>query len=253
MMNINSVDEMKMQVGQKSSFVKAADPMEKSIQNQIGNAQKQLQQLASNKEMSIEEKMKKRQEIQEQINDLNKQLRQHQIEQRKERQNNTETTSAERDMPDSSKKAGVSGLSYAGMEAMISADSAISHAKNLKSVATQMKGQKSVLAAEIEQDARRGRDVGAKQEAMEDLEDRIMKTETSQISVMGKATKEMKEAAKAEQQAGKTEKGKEKTEKKNKTELIEAGIFPEKAVVDAKKETSNPQLQLYGKKVNILL
>jgi len=64
----------------------ATDYMSKNIQNQIANAQKQLQELSANKDMSIEEKMKKRQEIQQQITDLNNQLRQHQIEQRKEQQ-----------------------------------------------------------------------------------------------------------------------------------------------------------------------
>lgn len=45
-----------------------------------------MQELSSNEDMTLEEKMKKRQEIQQQISDLNMQLRQHQIEQRKEKQ-----------------------------------------------------------------------------------------------------------------------------------------------------------------------
>ena len=62
------------------NMTKATDSVSKNIQNQIANAQKQLQELSANKDMSIEEKMKKRQEIQQQITDLNNQLRQHQIE-----------------------------------------------------------------------------------------------------------------------------------------------------------------------------
>ena len=61
----------------------ATDSVSKNIQNQIANAQNQLQELSANENMSAEEKMKKRQEIQQQITDLNNQLRQHQIEQRK--------------------------------------------------------------------------------------------------------------------------------------------------------------------------
>ena len=53
------------------------DSVAKSIQNQIANAKKQLQELASNKDMQPEEKMKKKQEIQQEINSLNQQLRQH--------------------------------------------------------------------------------------------------------------------------------------------------------------------------------
>ena len=62
------------------------DSVSKNIQNQIANAQQKLQDLSSNEEMSLEDKMKKRQEIQQEINNLNQQLRQHQIEQRKEQQ-----------------------------------------------------------------------------------------------------------------------------------------------------------------------
>ena len=42
------------------------DSYSRSIQNQIANAQKQLQELSSNKNMTLEEKMAKRQEIQQQ-------------------------------------------------------------------------------------------------------------------------------------------------------------------------------------------
>lgn len=60
----------------------ATDSYSRSIQNQIATAQKQLQELSSNKNMTLEEKMAKRQEIQQQISDLNMQLRQHQMETR---------------------------------------------------------------------------------------------------------------------------------------------------------------------------
>ena len=40
-----------------------ADPETKSLQKQIAEKQKQLQELSSNEEMSMEEKMKKRQDI----------------------------------------------------------------------------------------------------------------------------------------------------------------------------------------------
>ena len=64
----------------------ATDSYSRNIQNQIAGAQKQLRELSSNGDMTLEEKMKKRQEIQQQISDLNMQLRQHQMEQRKEKQ-----------------------------------------------------------------------------------------------------------------------------------------------------------------------
>ena len=74
-----------MQAG-SSGRITQMDSVSKNIQNQIANAQKKLQELSSNEELSIEDKMKKRQEIQQEINNLNQQLRQHQMEQRKEQQ-----------------------------------------------------------------------------------------------------------------------------------------------------------------------
>ena len=67
-------------------MAQANDSVSKNIQNQIANAQQKLQDLSSNEELSLEDKMKKRQEIQQEITNLNQQLRQHQIEHRKEQQ-----------------------------------------------------------------------------------------------------------------------------------------------------------------------
>ena len=74
-----------MQAG-SSGRITQLDSVSKNIQNQIANAQKKLQELSSNEGLSIEDKMKKRQEIQQEINNLNQQLRQHQVEQIKEQQ-----------------------------------------------------------------------------------------------------------------------------------------------------------------------
>ena len=41
------------------------DSISRNLKNQIANAQKKLQELSSNQELSLEEKMKKRQEIQQ--------------------------------------------------------------------------------------------------------------------------------------------------------------------------------------------
>ena len=84
-METNSINGINTQMGQMG-MKQAADSYIRNIQNQIASAQKQLQELSSNKEMTQEEKMTKRQELQQQINDLNMQLRQYQTEQRREKQ-----------------------------------------------------------------------------------------------------------------------------------------------------------------------
>ena len=115
------------------------DSFSKSINNQIANAQKQLQELSENKDMSMEEKMKRRQEIQQQITDLNNQLRRHQIEQRKEQQ---EKAAKSAEKKDSARKADKgTGLSQASMTAIISADAAMSQAQVQGSVATRMEAE----------------------------------------------------------------------------------------------------------------
>lgn len=84
-METNSINGINTQMGQMG-MKQAADSYIRNSQNQIASAQKQLQELSSNKEMTQEEKMTKRQELQQQINDLNMQFRQYQTEQRREKQ-----------------------------------------------------------------------------------------------------------------------------------------------------------------------
>ena len=215
----------------------ATDSMSKNIQNQIANAQKALQELSANKEMSIEEKMKKRQEIQQQINDLNNQLRQHQIEQRKEQQ--AKKTSMEdmlgggrRTAPKGGKQ-GV-GLSQASMKAMISADSAMAQAQVQGSVATKMEGRAGVLESEIKLDSARGDDVEAKKEELAEVEQKAVQAVSAQMNTLAIANKELEEAAKADQQ---TEKADDKDKKTDKKDAV-AGEKDDKTVAGTE-ETEN--------------
>ena len=199
-------------------MTKATDSVSKNIQNQIANAQKQLQELSANKDMSIEEKMKKRQEIQQQITDLNNQLRQHQIEQRKEQQ---AKKSSMDDMLGGSRKttpkAGTqsTGLSQASMKAMISADSAMAQAQVQGSVATRMEGRAGVLESEIKLDMARGDDVEKKKEELAEVEQKAVQAESAQMNTLATANKELEEAAKADQQTEKADDKDKKTDKKD--------------------------------------
>lgn len=179
-----------------------SDPVSKNIQNQIANAQKQLQELSTNKEMSVEEKAKKRQEIQQQINDLNMQLRQHQIDQRREKQKKKESFD---DMLGGNQKMGADksgsqgiGLSAAGMEAMITADASMSQARVQGSVATKMEGRAGVLEAEIKLDSGRGWSVDAKKEELADVERKAVEATNSQMSSLGEAMQTMQESTKTD-------------------------------------------------------
>lgn len=216
-MKINGINGANTQVG-GMNMMQSNDSFSKNLQSQIANAQKQLQELSANKEMRLEEKMKKRQEIQQQIADLNNQLRQHQIEQRTEQQ---AKKSSMNDMLGGSKQAAPkagnqgTGLSQASMKAMISADSAMAQAKVQGSVATKMEGRAGVLETEIKLDQARGDDVEKKKEELAEVQQKAVQAESAQMNTLADANKELEAAEKADQQTEKTDDKDKKTDKKD--------------------------------------
>lgn len=207
-MTINGINGVNTQMKQMG-MNQATDSYSRNIQSQIANAQKQLQELSSNEDMPLEEKMKKRQEIQQQISDLNMQLRQHQMEQRKEKQQ--AKSSSMDDMLGGTKSGktgrGSSGLSQASMTAMLSADTSIKQAKVQGSVATNLEGRANVLKAEVKQG---GGNVEAKKEEIAELEQKVQAATSSQISTLADANKTMEEAAKTASKDEKATNTKEK-------------------------------------------
>ncbi len=210
-MTINGINGANAQMGQMG-MNPATDSYSRNIQNQIANAQKQLQELSSNKEMTLEEKMKKRQEIQQQISDLNMQLRQHQMEQRRAAvsgsEKQREKASSRDDILGGTKaKAGEksTGLSQANMKAMLSADTSIRQAKVHGSVATEMKGRANVLKAEMKQSG----STEAKKAELADLEQKAVNATASQMNTLAEANEAVKEAAAAERNDNKASGAKE--------------------------------------------
>lgn len=210
-----SVGGMKMQMG--------SDSVSKNLQNQIANAQKQLQELSDNKDMSLEEKMKKRQEIQQRITDLNNRLRQHQIEMRKEQQEKAVKSSEKRNSARKESKS--AGLSQESMKAMISADSAVSQAQVQGSVVTRMEGRAGILTAEIKQDEASGRNVEAKKEELVEVQQKATALESSQMNTLTAANKGLEAASKDEGKSDKTdEKDSVSVDKQEKTRGITGTI-----------------------------
>lgn len=196
--NMNSISELHksrttFQINQNQQM----DSYSKSLQEQINNAKEQLQSLGEDKEMSIDEKMKKRQEIQKQITDLQNQLRQHQIEQKKE--NRQSKGSSMEDMLGGKQTAKSSkaakGISTASMKALISADSAINQVEAGGAVKANLKGEAGILETEIKLDSARGKDVEKKQEQLADIESRNRDIESAQLEVLNRADKELDKAA----------------------------------------------------------
>jgi len=182
------------------NLMQTNDSFSKMIQSQIANAQEQLQKLSENNDMSVEEKMKRRQEIQQQITDLNHQLRQHQIVQR--RANQGKDNVIERNLStkraDKSGKGAQQGMRASTMRVIISADAAMSQAQVQSSVATRMEGRAGVLEAEIKQDSANGKSVESKQEDLIEVQQKLATTETSQMNVLSVVNKRLEEATDAE-------------------------------------------------------
>ncbi|MCM1257973.1 MAG: FlxA-like family protein [Roseburia sp.] len=206
-MRVNGISGTNTQVGQMG-LSHASDSYSKNIKNQIASAQEKLKELSSNKEISLEEKMKKRQEIQKQIAELNNQLRQHEMEQIKQQRQEKRSSTEDAQGGNGKTRAGKSGkkgrgLSQASMKALISAGSAMGQIHAGQQISTQIEGQANVLKAEVKQDKRAGIDTQAKEEELAGLEENLAKAQASQMEILGKANEEMRGASQAEENTDK--------------------------------------------------
>lgn len=85
-MGIGSMNGIESTSGRPMGGAQPTDSVTKNIQKEISEVQRQRQQLSSNGDLPVAEKVKKRQELQQKISGLNRELRQRQAESRKEQQ-----------------------------------------------------------------------------------------------------------------------------------------------------------------------
>lgn len=88
-MGISGVKATESYAGGETKAAQSADVVSKGIQDDIENVQREKQALSSKEELSVEEKMKKRKELQQELSSLNAKLRQRQAEIRREQQKET--------------------------------------------------------------------------------------------------------------------------------------------------------------------
>lgn len=203
----------------------AMDPVSKNLRAQIMDAQKQMQELAANKDMEPEEKMERRKEIEQRITDLNAQLRQHEMElrQAKQQQVQQERQSEQARRQEAKQRAENvpggkmdAGLPQGSMNAMLSADRSLLQAKVQGNVASSMKGRANVLRSEIEHSGR-GAAVERKQESLAETEARMENLAKEQAQSLYKSRKEIEEAGKDAQEERKVQAKKQKEEKAGET------------------------------------
>ncbi len=239
-MTISNISGANTQVGQVG-INQATDSYSRNIQNQIVNAQKQLQELSSNEDIPPKEKMKKRQEIQQQINNLNLQLRQYQMQQRREKQQAKDSsrndTFDDAENTKDTKTEIQTGLSQTSMTTMISAGNSIKQAKAQGSAARKMEGRAGVLESEIKLDQSRNNSTLKKEEELADVEQKAQAATTAQLSTLADANNTMKEAAKADNKDKRTN-GKDTKTTGAKEEDLDKTMFDadaqEKTVSDSK-------------------
>lgn len=85
-MGIGSMNGIESTSGRPMVGTQPTDSVTKNIQKEISEVQRQRQQLSSNEDLPVAEKVKKRQELQQKISGLNRELRQRQAESCKEQQ-----------------------------------------------------------------------------------------------------------------------------------------------------------------------
>lgn len=180
------------------------DSYSKDIQNQIARAQKELQEISANEDLSMEEKMKKKQDIQKQIMDLNNELRQHQMEQRRQQQQEKANKMREalggKQSDRKTEKNSGNGISDTRIEAMISADTSVKQAKVQSSVSKSLEARAKELQTEIKLDGKRA-NPEKKQAEIADLASKSQDAMKASMSSLQKANTTLEEATEKEESA----------------------------------------------------
>lgn len=164
-----------------------------AYQQQIAQLQQKLQDLAQNDELTMEEKMRKRQEINQQIHTAEQQMRQVQREIREE-QNKAKKDSFD-EMVSAPKKKGADSMSSNKMRSIIAGDQAMKQADGNMQLATEMEGRARVLAGEIATDQQRGVDTTKKEEELAGVEERTDLLKADAIKVAAEAADEIQETS----------------------------------------------------------
>lgn len=203
-MIINGMNKTTENAGQ-TIINQKEDSLSKHLQKQIKEAEVQLQELVNEKDMPVEVKMNRRQEIQKQISDLTQQLRQHKIELRKAEQKEKSESldkmlGGNKQSKINKEKEQKNGLSQEKMQAMISADISMDIAQVKGKVANEKRGQINVLKSEIKQDEMLGVDTKAKREQLMEAEIAVGELTGEQISTLAEATQKLKDADESEKE-----------------------------------------------------
>ena len=155
----------------------AVDSESKALQKQIEEKQKELKELSSKEDIPLEEKAKQKQQLQQEITQLEAQLRMHQqeVKQQKGQENSKQdliASGGDKQSLAASMSLSSEGTAMAGMESLLSAHSSLKQAKVQQGVSKNLEADARVLESEIKQDKNLGASVEKKQEQLDELKQR---------------------------------------------------------------------------------
>lgn len=225
-MGIGGIRSVETLSGRRTADIPPVDSRSRKIENDLTNVQRQKQELSSQEDISAREKIKKRQELQQEISSLNTQLRQRQAEiARQEKQKelladvvqaesqrgqdetvketgrenekaghqiNIEIEFEDKKSENADRDAKVSGKE---MESAAVMDSAMERTVRQGQVIARIKDGIAILKGEIRQDKSRGIDVEEKQTELRRQEEKLQRASASQASILTEVHKAVKDAA----------------------------------------------------------
>lgn len=201
--------------------ISSTDSVSKDIQGKIQNAQKQSQALSLNTEMTAQERETKRQQIQQEISDLKRELRLREAEEKKKQeeakkaeaqkeeqqkeasrkaimeqtqntqssqdtntrqQGNISESGNSRQTEDSNTDGEVREILSDGLHKIISTDSNVQQYRIVQNVSAQINGTYRIQESEINQDAARGADVTK----LKETQHKALQKETQRMEMMQK-------------------------------------------------------------------
>ncbi len=210
------ISAMGNSAGGQMSGIQKVDSVSRSIKNKIFDMQRKMQQLSSEEDISEEEKMRERQELQQEIARLNAKLRQQQAE--ADREKRQEELAKEAQAEAETENRGVEYISSmdnksasTDTEEMISARQSARQISDRGKIVAKIEGGIVVLKGEIKQDEIRGEDVEGKKAELAKQEKRAQRAQSPHITVLDETRESMKKAAQAkadgtgEKSSGRTE------------------------------------------------
>lgn len=165
----------------------------KSIQKQIENVQKKLQDLSNNDKMSDEEKASMRKELQQELQDLNRQAAQKRMEIQQEKSENVAASNNQNISTLGNEKTSAA-IKMDSMKGIISADISIKRTDRLNSAKTSMEGNADILNGQIKTDSERGRSTDIKETELSDLKEKINGTTSDMMDKISTINKKIEKS-----------------------------------------------------------